>query len=37
MTDFVTEFTYDVAPELEKNIPEVKTPEQHNSDEDLAR
>ena len=37
MDDFVAEFTYDIALESERNIPEVETPEQPNSDEDLAR
>ena len=37
LVDFVAEFTYDVAPDPEKDIPEVKTQEQHYLDEDLAR
>ena len=37
MVDFVVEFTYDITPEPEKNIPEVETPKQPNSDKDLAR
>ena len=37
LVDFVTEFTYDIALEPEKGIPEAETLEQPNSDEDLAR
>ena len=37
LVDFVAEFTYDVALELEKDIPEIETQEQHYSNEDLAR
>ena len=31
LADFVAEFTCDVAPEFEKGLPEVKTPEKSNS------
>ena len=37
LANFVVEFTYDVASEPDKNIPEVETLEQPNSNEDLAR
>ena len=37
LADFVAEFTYDIVSELEKDIPDVETQEQHYSDDDLAR
>ncbi|GFZ08820.1 hypothetical protein Acr_20g0006280 [Actinidia rufa] len=37
LTDFVAESTYDIASEPEVILPEVETPEEQNSDEDLAR
>ena len=36
LANFVVEFTCDIAPKPEKSIPEVKTLEPPNSDEDLA-
>ena len=37
LADFIIEFTHDVDPELEVVLPEVKTLEEQNSNEDLAK
>ena len=37
LADFVAEFTYDIALEFEKDLPEIETSEHPNSNEDLAK
>ena len=37
LADFVTEFTHDIAPELERTLPELEALEEQNLDGNLAK